>query len=286
VVTPAQRREAVSWLKETKAVSERCACRAVRQPRATQRRRHRGRVDTAPEAEVRLLDLAHAHPTWGCPQLHQQLRREGHRINHKRTERMYGQHGLALRRRRRRRLSDRIRQPLLQPVRPNQCWSMDFMGDSLADGRAYRTFNVIDDYARDALTIEIDISLTANRVVRVLDQLCEWHGTPEAIRSDNGPEFRSETVQTWAKANNIRWDFIQPGCPAQNAYVERFNGTYRLEVLDANQFRTLDEARTATEEWLVVYNEQRTHSAIGHLPPLAFKRRWQQREFLGKAGVG
>ncbi|GAA0708366.1 hypothetical protein GCM10009105_07900 [Dokdonella soli] len=285
MVTPAQRREAVSWLQETRTVSERCACRVVRQPRATQRRR-RGRRDKAPKAEARLLDLAYAHPAWGCPKLHQQLRREGHRINHKRTERLYGQHGLALRRRRRRRLSDRVRQPLVRPLRPNQCWSMDFMSDSLADGRAYRTFNVIDDYARDALAIEIDISLTANRVVRTLEQRCEWHGAPEAIRSDNSPEFRSETVQAWAKARNIRWDFIQPGCPAQNAYIERFNGTYRLEVLDANAFRTLDEARAATADWLAIYNEQRTHSAIGHLPPLAFKQRRQQRESLEKAGLG
>jgi putative transposase len=93
-------------------------------------------------------------------------------------------------------------------------------------------------------------------------------------------------VQAWAKDKGIRWDFIQPGCPAQNAYIERFNGTYRLEVLDANQFRALDEARTATAHWLTIYNEHRTHSAIGHLPPLAFKQRWQQRESPGKAGVG
>lgn len=163
---------------------------------------------------------------------------------------------------------------------------MDFMGDSLADGRAYRTFNVIDDYARDALAIELDISLTAQRIVRVLDRLCEWHGPPESIRSDNGPEFRSDALQSWAKDKGIRWDFIQPGCPAQNGYVERFNGTYRLEVLDANQFRSLDEASTVTEEWLAVYNEQRTHSAIGHLPTLAFKRLWQQRQFPENNGLG
>lgn len=235
---------------------------------------------------MRLLELAQTHAAWGCPQLHRQLRHEGHRINHKRTERLYRQHALSIRRRRRRRLVREVRNPLVQPIRPGQCWSMDFMGDSLADGRAYRTFNVIDDYARDALTIEIDISLTANRVVRVLDRLCEWYGVPEAIRSDNGPEFRSEVAQTWAKVKGIRWDFIQPGCPAQNAYIERFNGTYRLEVLDANQFRTVDEARTVTADWLVIYNEQRTHSAIGHLPPLAFKRRWQQREFPEKTGLG
>lgn len=286
MVTPTQRREVVGWLREVKSVSERRACRIVRQPRATQRRRCEGRTDKAPEAEVRLLELAHRHAGWGCPKLHRQLRHEGHRINHKRTERLYRQHGLSIRRRRQRRRVREERRPLLQPIRPGQCWSMDFMGDSLADGRAYRTFNVIDDYARDALAIEIDVSLTAQRVVRVLERLCEWHGTPESIRSDNGPEFRSDVLQKWANAKGIHWRFIQPGCPAQNAYIERFNGTYRLEVLDASQFRSLDEARTVTEEWLAVYNEQRTHSAIGHLPPLAFKRRWQQRQFPEKSGLG
>lgn len=283
---PAQRREAVGWLKDAKAVSERRACRIVQQVRSTQRRMLRGRLRPDVELEERLVTLAKAHRAWGCPQLHQQLRREGHQINHKRTARLYGEHGLALRRRLRRRLPERVRHPLVQTIRPNQCWSMDFMSDSLADGRAYRTFNVLDDYARDALAIEIDISLTANRVVRVLDQLCEWHGSPQAIRSDNGPEFRSEVVQAWAKAKNIRWDFIQPGCPAQNAYIERFNGTYRVEVLDAHQFRSLDEARTVTASWLPIYNEQRTHSAIGHLPPIAFKQRWQQQQSLLSTGSG
>lgn len=285
-MTPAQRREAVGWLREAKEASERLACRVVRQPRATQRRRCRGRPGRTPEAEARLLELAQTHPAWGCPKLHRQLRHEGHRINHKRTERLYRRHGLSIRRRRRRRLVREVRHALVQPIRPGQCWSMDFMGDSLADGRAYRTFNVIDDYARDALAIEIDVSLTAQRVVRVLDRLCEWHGKPESIRSDNGPEFRADVLQAWAKEKAIRWDFIQPGCPAQNAYIERFNGTYRIEVLDANQFRSLDQARTVTEQWLAVYNEQRTHSAIGHLPPLAFKRRWQLRQFPEYAGLG
>lgn len=286
MVTPAQRREAVGWLREEKSASERLACRIVRQPRSTQRRPRCPRLDRAPEAEARLLALAQGHPAWGCPKLHRQLRHEGHRINHKRTERLYRHHSLSIRRRRRRRLVREVRHPLLQPLRPGQCWSMDFMGDSLADGRAYRTFNVIDDYARDALTIEIDVSLTGQRVLRVLERLCEWHGTPESIRSDNGPEFRSEVLQTWARDKGIRWDFIQPGCPAQNAYIERFNGTYRLEVLDANQFQSIEQARAITEEWLATYNEQRTHSAIGHLPPLAFKRRWQQRLFPEINGLG
>jgi len=126
------------------------------------------------------------------------------------------------------------------------------------------------------LTIEIDFSLTGLRVVRVLDQLCEWHGRPEIIRSDNGPEFTGTEVQTWAREKGVHWQFTQPGCPAQNAYIERFNGTYRAEVLNAYPFAMLDEARRTTEDWIKVYNEQRTHSAIGHLPPLAFKRQRQQ----------
>jgi len=266
----------VRWLRQEKSVSERLACRVIRQPRATQRRAGNPKP-ACTKVETRRLELAQAHPAWGCPKLHRQLRHEGHQINHKRAERLYRQHGSALRRRRRRRLV-RTPNPLLQPLRPGQCWSLDFIGDSLADGRCYRTFNVIDDYACDALGIEIDISLTAPRVVRTLDRLCEWHGAPESIRSDNGPEFRSEVVQTWAKDKNTRWDFIQPGCPAQNAYIERFNGTYRLEALDANQFRTLTEARAVTQAWLSIYNEPRTHSAIGLLPPMAFKRRRQQQQ--------
>lgn len=207
------------WLKDENAASERRACRLVSQSRSTQRRTLTGRYWADAALEQRLIELAHANAGWGCPQLHPQLRHEGHRINHKRTVRLYGEYGLSLRRRRRKRLPEQARKPPVQPLRPNQCWSIDFMGDSLADGRAYRTFNVIDDYARDALAIDIDISLTADRVVRTLEALCEWHGSPEAICSDNGPEFRSATVQAWAKKRTLRWDFIQPGCPSQSAYI-------------------------------------------------------------------
>jgi len=138
VVTPAQRREAVGWLKDEKAASERLACKIVGQARATQRRVPR-RIEETPEVEMRLLELDQRHAAWGCPKLHRQLRHEGHRLNHKRTERLYRQHALSIRRRRRRRLVREIRNPLVQPIRPGQCWSMDFMGDSLADGRACRT---------------------------------------------------------------------------------------------------------------------------------------------------
>lgn len=267
-------------------VSERRACRVIGQQRTTQRRSVVGRHQRDAAVEARLLALARAHRKWGCRQLHDQLRLEGHPINHKRTARLYREHGLVLRRRRRHRLPVDARKPLLQPIRPNLYWSLDFMGDSLADGRGYRTLNVLDDYARDALAIEIDLSLTARRVVRVLDRLCDEYGQPEAIRSDNGPELRSEVLQDWASRRGIRWDFTQPGHPEQNAYIERFNGTYRSEVLDAYQFETIAEARRVSEAWRAVYNEQRAHSALGHLPPRVFKQRWQQRQSLLIGGSG
>lgn len=157
-----------------------------------------------PEAEAQLLELAQAHAAWGCPKLHRQLRHEGPRINHKRTEQLYRQHGLSIRRRRRRRLMREVHNPLLQPIRPGQCWSMDFMGDSLADGSVHRTFNVVDDYACDALAIKTDISLAANRIVRLLERLCERHGVPESIRSDNAPEFCPDVLQDWAKDKGTR----------------------------------------------------------------------------------
>ena len=257
----------------------------MKQPRGTQRRSLRSRREDS-VVETRLVELANIHGAWGCPQLHRQLRREGHGINHKRTYRLYCKHGLSLRRRRRRRLPERVQQPLLQQRHPNQVWSMDFMSDTLVNRRAYRTFNVIDDCARDVLAIEIDFSLTGERVVRVLQQLCEWHGRPDAMRSDNGPEFRSHVVQAWAKENGIAWQFTQPGCPAQNAYIERFNGTFRVEVLDAYQFESLDQARAVSKRWIPIYNGQRTHSAIGHLPPMEFKRQRQLPKSLLLNGIG
>lgn len=177
-----------------KRLSQRRACRLMTQPRGTQRRILQSRRDDG-VVESWLVELANDHGAWGCPQLHQQLRREGHRINHKRTQRLYRKHGLSLRRRSRRRLPERVQRPLVQQLYPSQVWSMDFMSDTLVNRRAYRTFNVIDDCARDVLAIEIDFSLTGERVVRVLQTLCEWHGKPDVMHSDNGPELTSFAVE-------------------------------------------------------------------------------------------
>lgn len=275
----------MDWARKSYELSERRACRVLDHSRSTHRRAVKERCTQEPEVEARLKALAAEHSRWGCPQLHEQLRREGFVINHKRTERLYRQFDLKLRRRRRRRLPVGARQVLLQPIRPAQCWSLDFMSDTLSWGKPYRLLNVIDDYARDALAIEIDFSLGAERVRRVLEVLCDQHGTPSFIRSDNGPEFRADLLQQWAKARGINWEFIQPGKPAQNAFIERFNGTMRNEVLDANSFRSLGEARTETHRWMKIYNETRTHRSLGKLPPSEFKARWQRQQSPSKTGT-
>ena len=144
------------------------------------------------------------------------------------------------------------------------------MHDRLASGRTFRTFNVIDDFNREALAIEIDTSLPAQRVVRVLDTLAAWRGYPQRLRSDNGPEFISNKLDEWAEKHDVLLDFIQPGKPAQNAYIERFNRTYREEVLDSCLFDSLAEARAITEEWLEEYNAIRPHDALGGFTPYRY----------------
>ena len=220
--------------------------------------------------EQRLIDLANAHPAWGFPQLHEQLRGEGHRVNHKRSRRIYREQKLTLHRRRRRRLPEHVRQPLLQPIQPNHCWSMDFMHDGLIGGKPFRSFNVIDDFNREVLNITIDTSLTSLRVIRELNKLIEWRGKPLKLRCDNGPEYVSQALEDWAHANDIELTFIQPGKPHQNGYIERFNRTYREEILDNYAFENLSQARTMTNAWIWVYNNERPHSSLGYLPPRGY----------------
>lgn len=177
---------------------------------------------------------------------------------------------LHLKRKPKKRLPARTVQPLVVPVQANQTWSLDFMSDALSNGRAFRTLNVIDDYNREALWIEVDTSLPAERVVRVLEQLLFWRGKPTSIRMDNGPELISQRLESWAQAKDIKLLHIQPGKPAQNAYIERFNRTFREDVLDAYLFDDLEEVRTITERWLEDYNTIRPHEALQGLPPRLF----------------
>jgi putative transposase len=177
---------------------------------------------------------------------------------------------LNIRRRSKKRYRPEAPQTLVQPIRPNQAWSIDFMSDCLSDGRALRTFNVIDDYNREVRCIDIDLSLTAERIMRTLDRVLLLRGKPERIRLDHGPEFASDAFGQWAVDKDIDWDFTQPGKPTQNAFIERFNGTCRREVLNAWLFINLDHAREETERWFVAYNTIRPHDSPEKISPVEF----------------
>lgn len=210
------------------------------------------------------------HPRWGFWKTFKALRRKGHRWNHKRVYRVYCKLKLNLKRRAKRRLPKRIKRPLLVPQRPNQVWSADFMSDTLYTGKRFRTFNVIEDFNREALQIEIDTSLTSKRLIRVFERLKLERGLPDTLRVDNGPEFLSGAFVAWAESNGMTIQYIQPGEPNQNAYIERFNRTYRNELLDLYLFRNLAEVRDATYWWVIEYNEQRPHDSLNDLTPVEY----------------
>jgi putative transposase len=267
-MTTSQRRELATVAISEHGLSQRQACRLLGISRTAFRYEHRQPDDEALIA--RLLELAERRPRWGVGKMVDRLRLDGHSWNHKRIRRVYRQLQLHLRVRPKKRLPSRSPQPLAVPESSNSCWSVDFMHDSLVSGRTFRTLNVIDDFNREALTIEIDTSLPAARVVRVLDALAAWRGYPQRLRSDNGPEFISNKLDEWAEKNGVLLDFIELGKPAQNAYIERFNRTYREEVLDLYLFDTLAEARAITEAWLEEYNAIRPHDSLGGLPPYQY----------------
>lgn len=224
------------------------------------------------EIQEQLRWIADRKPRWGFKKMYAYLRNHGKRWNHKRVYRVYCELGLNLRVKPKKRLPSRNPQPLVQPEAANVSWSLDFMHDSLSSGRAFRTLNIIDDFNREALWIEVDTSLPARRVTRTLDMLALWRGYPKQIRLDNGPELISQELADWAALHHVELAFIQPGKPAQNGYIERFNRTYREAVLDAYLFDSLEEVRAITEDWLEEYNAIRPHAALGDVPPYQFSK--------------
>jgi len=215
--------------------------------------------------------LIDKHHRWGFPKCFQRLRKLGHRWNHKRVYRVYTELKLNLRRKGKKRLPNRNPEPLAAPNALGKSWSMDFMSDSLHNKVRFRTFNVIDDFNREVLGIDIATSMPSLRVIRYLDQLAEWHGYPEKIRVDNGSEFTSEVFVNWAKAHDIMIDYIKPGCPYQNAYIERFNRTYRDDVLDCYIFNNLNEVKQITEDWIELYNNERPHDSLNDMTPFEYR---------------
>jgi putative transposase len=215
-----------------------------------------------------LIRLTDNQRNWGFGLCYLYLRNvKGFPWNHKRVYRIYRELELNLRIKPKRRLQREKPEPLLVPAAINHVWSMDFMHDQLGDGRNFRLFNVIDDFNREALGIEVDFSLPSERIIRALEQVIEWRGSPAVIRCDNGPENISGLIQAWADRSGIRLDYIQPGKPQQNAYVERFNRTVRYEWLSQYFWEDLDEVRLFATQWMYNYNHHRPHMALGGFPP-------------------
>jgi putative transposase len=260
-------REAVLVMQLEVSVSQRRACGLMKVPRASCRYRRRRSED--PGLRTRLRELAETRRRFGYRRLQVLLLREGWQVNHKRIYRLYVEEKLGLRRKRGRKRSG-VRQPLLEPTGANQVWSVDFMTDALSSGRRFRTLNIVDDYTREAVAIEVDTSLSGLRVARLLEELNKQRGLPAQIRSDNGPEFTSRALDQWAYEHGIRWHYIQPGRPMENGYVESFNGRLRDECLNENWFGDLAEARETIEAWRQDYNQCRPHSALGYRTPEEF----------------
>ena len=254
---------------EEHRISERQVCRYLEISRTANRYHPQKPGD---EEIIRLLkDIAERKPCWSFKKMVDHLKNEGYGWNHKKVHRVYGELGLNIRVKPKKRLPNRNPKPLQEPEEANISWSLDFMSDSLENGRKFRTLNIIDDFNREVLWIEIDTSLPSERVVHVLEMLALWRGYPQQLRVDNGPELVSHKLADWAAKCDVELAFIQPGKPAQKAYIERFNRTYREDVLDAYLFASIQEVQAITEEWLEEYNGFRPHDALGGLPPYQFK---------------
>jgi putative transposase len=261
--------ELAKTLMQERRLSGRRACRTVGVSRTRLYYEPVERDDS--ELIGAILGLIEEEPAWGQDKVIGRLVADGRGWNPKRIRRVYRMLKLHLRRRGKRRLPARVKEPLAVPGAANECWSADFMSDALSCARRFRTFNVIDDFAREGLAIEIDTSITGERIVRVLERIrLERGSAPKRLRLDNGPEMISEALEVWARAHGVRLQFIQPGKPTQNAFIERFNRSYRNEVLDAYLFDTLEDVRAITCDWLWRYNHRRTHDSLDGMTPKEF----------------
>jgi len=249
-------------------MSERRACRLIEADRKTVRYRSRRPRDDA--LRGRLRELASEQRRFGYRRLHVLLRAEGCIVNRKKTQRLYREEGLTVRKRKGRKRATGMRAPILIEARPNARWSVDFVHDQLSNGRRFRILNLIDDVTKECLAAVADTSISGRRAARELDAVIAWRGKPELIVSDHGTEFTSNAMLAWSQSSRVAWHFIAPGKPMQNGICEAFNGRMRDELLNETVFYDLDHARAALARWTAAYNQQRPHSALGYLTPAAF----------------
>jgi putative transposase len=274
------KREAVDFLTKEEQLSNRKACGLIGLSRTTYQYKRKAKDDGA--LQEALTTLTTRHPAIGFWQCCYRLWNKGITCNHKRIYRVYTDMKLNIRRRAKKRLPERVKQPLSIPTAQNQMWSIDFMSDSLTDGRKFRLLNILDDFNRESLAMEVDTSLPSLRVIRVLEKLIGERGCPSNIRCDNGPEFISHKLEEWCshESRRINLQFIQPGRPMQNAYIERKNGSIRRELLNAYLFNSLAEVRALSEEWRIDYNTERPHKSLGYLSPLNYAQMHQSQAAL------
>ena len=246
------------------AISERRACSLVGLNRATMRYRSQSPQET--ELTERIKAIAYERRRFGYRRVHQLLRREGIKVNHKKVYRLYREAGLAVRKRKRRKGIMVERQPLLLPEMPNHTWSMDFVMDSLANGRRIKCLTIVDDFSKECLDIPVANGISGEQVAGI----AAFRGYPMAVRTDQGPEFTGKALDQWAYQNGVELKLIQPGKPMQNGYIESFNGKFRDECLNEHWFTDLAHARELINQWRIDYNENRPHSSLGYQTPLEF----------------
>jgi len=249
-------------------MSERRACTLIGADRSSVRYVAR-RPDDA-TLRARMKEIAHDRRRFGYRRLHVLLKAEGLVVNRKKTERLYREEGLKVRRRRGRRRAIGVRAPIPVPALPNQRWSLDFVHDQMSCGRRFRVLNIVDDVTKECLAAIADVSISGRRVIRELDKVFAARGKPVMIVSDNGTEFTSNAVLAWTQERKFDWHYIAPGKPTQNAFCEAYNSKFRDECLNEALFRDLSHARQVIASWVCYYNTERPHSALGYLTPAAF----------------
>lgn len=268
------RRDLVRYMID-KGLSERRSLRVIgMSPSAF---RYQPVTDQNAALKERIIALAQRHRRYGAGMIYLKLRQAGEIVNHKRVDRLYAEAGLQVRRRKRKKIPISERHPLERPLAANQVWSMDFVFDRTAEGRSIKSLTVVDDATHEAVAIVPERAMGGQQLVRILDQLVRTRGLPKAIRTDNGKEFCSRAMLTWAHARGVQLFLIEPGKPNQNAYIESFNGRFRDECLNEHWFTSLRHAKVIIDSWRREYNEERPKKSLGGLTPAAYAKTLAQK---------